>query len=312
MMKNVTNTYEPRCLNVIEYKKKYKLKSNAGYLWILPAFVILVVFSYYPAISAFFYSLTDWNGMTFSFTYFDNFIRLFNDGVFFYSIKNMAILVVVCMVLGNVMTIFFCELLFNMKRKKLSAFFRFVFILPILVPGLVSMLLWAKIIFSPAPSGVMNTILAFFNIDKQSWYYGDSTVVLSIILTGFPWVAGTSFLIYLAGLQNIPESVYEAAKLDGIGVWKRVFKIDLPLIASQIKYFVVLGIIGGIQNFALQFAIIKPAPTSPSFVPGYYIYSTAIGYGEYGYACAMGFVLFVIILIITIINNKLMKSTEGI
>ncbi len=293
-------------------KKKHIFRRYQGYLWVIPSFVLLLIFSYYPPVAAFFYSLTDWNGVQFNFTGIANFTRLFQDEAFFRSMGSMLILLIVGMVAGNIMTIILAELLFNLKSTKASNALRFLFILPILVPGLVSMLMWTKVIFSPAPSGLMNTIFRWFGIPNSSWYYSEKTVLISIIFTGFPWVAGTSFLIYLAGLQSIPESVFEAAELDGITIWKRLIYIDLPMIRSQIKYFVVLGIIGGIQNYSMQFAVIKPGPDNPAMVPGYYMYVSAFSYSEYGYACAIGLFLFIIILVVTIINNKFMKTTEVI
>ena len=291
--------------------KNCRKRDLQGYLWILPAFLLLAVFSYYPPVAAFYYSLTNWNGVTATFKGFGNFVRLFKDSTFYFSLRNMVIMLVIGLIAGNVMTIIFAEMLFNLRGKKLGGFFRFMFILPILVPGIVSMLMWTKIIFSPSTSGFMNTVLGLLGIKSSAWYYAPKTAMLSLILTGFPWVAGTSFLIYLAGFQNIPISVYEAAELDGIGLMKRIFLIDLPLILSQIKYFVILGIIGGVQNFAMQFAVIKPAPDSPAMVPGYYMYISAFNYSQFGYACTIGLVLFVLILIVTIINNKFLKTTEA-
>ena len=141
---------------------------------------------------------------------------------------------------------------------------------------------------------------------------GENTVLWSIIVYGFPWVGGTSFLIYLAGLNNIPDSVLEAAKLDGISAFGRIFKIDLPLIMGQIKYFIVMGIIGGIQGYTIQYAITNGGPglNYTSMVPGYYMYKAAMNDSRYGYSCAVGLVLFVVILAVTLINNKLIKTED--
>lgn len=126
---------------------------------------------------------------------------------------------------------------------------------------------------------------------------------------GFSLGFGYTFLIYLAGLNNIPDSVYEALDLDGAGTWKRIFFIDLPLLKSQIKYFVMLGIIGGMQSFSMQLVFTSGGPNYATTVPGYYMYEKAFFSGEFGYAAAIGFFLFLITLIITVINNKFMKST---
>ena len=112
----------------------------------------------------------------------------------------------------------------------------------------------------------------------------------------------------------------EASEIDGLSFWGRVIKIDLPLISGQLKYFLVMGFIGGLQNYSMQYAITNGGPgevigsmQSGTMVPGYYIFRLITGSskeGAYGYACAMGVVMFAIIMVITVVNNKLIKSKE--
>ena len=113
-------------------------------------------------------------------------------------------------------------------------------------------------------------------------------------------------------MTSIDPSLYEAAKIDGISTFRRVISIDLPMIKGQLKYFLIMGLIGGIQGFTLQYAVTNggPGDSYVSMVPGYYMYKAAINDSEYGYSCAMGVVLFVIILVLTIINNKFIKTEE--
>lgn len=168
----------------------------------------------------------------------------------------------------------------------------------------------------------MNTILKLFGAKPIEWLQSRNTVIvfISIFLYGFPWMGGTSFLIYLAGLNGIDESIIEASRLDGVSTFKRIFVIDLPMIKGQLKYFLVMGFIGGLQNYSMQYAITNGGPgevinsmQSGTMVPGFYIYRLITGssrIGAYGYASAMGMVLFIIIMIITVINNKLLKTEE--
>lgn len=291
-------------------KVKVKKREYYGYLWVLLAFILVLVFSVYPILSALYHSFTEWDLANTKFIGFDNFIRLFKDPIFWKSMRNLLILITTGLVLGNGAAIFLAELLHNLRSKRASNIYRFIFLLPALVPGIVVMLMWTKIIFNPADSGLVNTILKYFNIDAKGWYFDEKTSLLSMILTGFPWVGGTSFLIYLAGLNNIPESVYEAAAIDGANVFRRIISIDLPLIKSQLKYFLVLGIIGGMQSFDMQLMFTKGGPNYSTSVPGYYMYEKAFYAKEFGYAAAIGFVLFVITLVFTIINisNKSLSS----
>lgn len=291
-------------------RTKYRKSDLFGYIWMMPAFLLICVFSVYPALSALVHSFTDWDLVNTEFVGFANFARLFSDKIFWKSCLNLIILLITGMIFGNVAPLSLAELLHNLQCKKASNLYRFLFILPALVPGMVNMLIWTKIVFSPFSSGLVNTFLSAFGVSTQSFYYNEKTALLSMILTGFPWVSGTSFLIYLAGLNNISESVYEAAKLEGAGTWVRIIYIDLPLIKSQIKYFVMMGIIGGMQSFSMQLVFTSGGPNYATTVPGYYMYEKAFFTGEFGYAAAIGFVLFAVTLTVTIINNKFMKSTE--
>ncbi|MFR1553770.1 MAG: carbohydrate ABC transporter permease [Coriobacteriales bacterium] len=293
--------------------KSYKKSDLFGYFWILPAFLLICVFSVYPALSALLHSFTEWDLVNVEFIGIDNFKRLFSDKIFWKSCGNLLILMSTGLVLGNLAPLTLAELLHNLKSEKWSNAYRFIFVIPTLVPGMVNMLIWTKIVFNPFPSGLVNSILgSLFGASAKGWYFDENLALLSMVLTGFPWAAGTSFLIYLAGLNNISESVYEALDLDGITAWKRVFYIDLPLLKSQIKYFVMMGIIGAMQSFSMQLAFTKGGPNYATTVPGYYMYDRAFFGSEFGYAAAIGFFLFVVTLIVTIINNKFMKSTEEV
>lgn len=299
--------------------KALRSKENLGYLWILPAFLLLVVFCLYPVISAAIHSFTVWDGSTAAvFNGFDNYIRIFTDRLFWHSLLNVVILTVVCMVIGNAASLFLAELMFNL-RSKLAGVYRFLFVLPAMVPGIITMLLWSKLILSGSSTSVMNIILKLFGAKSIEWFQSKNTfiVFLSIFIYGFPWMGGTSFLIYLAGLNGIDGSILEASRLDGLGTFRRVFLIDLPLITGQLKYFLVMGFIGGLQNYTIQYAITNGGPgevigslQSGTMVPGYYIFMSISGRSAYGYACAMGMVMFVIIMIVTVINNKLIKTKE--
>jgi ABC transporter, permease protein len=293
-------------------KKSFRRSGFEGLIWIAPAFVLMLIFSYYPPVDAFYHSLTNWNGTTASWIGLKNFTRLFQDTLFWRSCWTMVVLTLSCMLIGNICTIVLAELIYNCSNKRMSSFYRFMFVIPAIIPGIVTIMLWGKIILSGQSNGVLNTILGAFGIKPLGWFYSEDTVLWSIILYGFPWMGGTSFLIYLAGLNNISESVVEASKLDGIGTFKRVLFIDLPMLKGQIKYFLIMGLIGGIQGYTLQYAITNggPGDSYASMVPGYYMYKAAINDSEYGYSCAMGVVLFLMILVITIINNKFIKTEE--
>ena len=300
-----------------------------GVLWILPAFSMLALFCLYPTFKAFEISFTNWDGNPLAkekFVWFRNFGAVLSDYLFWRSLWNVVILTVVGMLLGNAANILLAELMYNL-RSKLVTVYRFLFVLPAMIPGIVVMLLWNQLILHGSEASVMNKIIGLFGANPIEWLKSDDTVIvfISIFIYGFPWMGGTSFLIYLAGLNSIDESVIEASRLDGLGAWGRVFWIDFPLLKGQLKYFLVMGFIGGLQNYSMQFAITDGYPgkvmgdtslRTGTMVPGYYIFKLINNsgihaeYGAYGYACAIGVVMFVIIMAITVINNKLVKTED--
>ena len=221
---------------------------------------------------------------------------------------------VVC---GNAMTIFLAELLNAFKPRRFGTFLRFLFIVPAVVPFIVIILVWRYIIFST--NGFANQLLFYLSGGKaaaQDWYFSLKTDKFAIIMTNFPWVGGTGFLIYLAGLQGISPEVYEAARLDGCGWFRRLVSIDLPLIRPQLKYFLVMGVIGGLQNFDLQLIITgSGVGTSNSVnVPGYYLYEVAFlsDKTRFGYASAVGVILFLLTMAFAIYEFRQKKAEAAL
>ncbi len=300
-----------------KFLRKYQIH---GYLWVLPALALLVAFSYIPPVYALIYSFTDWGFVQqVSFIGLENYANVFRDTQFWMSFLNVLLFTVCGLVFGNVAAIALSEMLYNMRNEKLSAAFRYLFMLICIVPGVVSILVWEKVIFlsdSSSLKGVANMLLNAIGLQGSQWYGSAETIKLSIILTGFPWMGGTSFLIYLAGLQNINPSVIEASKLDGLSSFKRIWYIDFPMMRGQLKYFLMTGFIGGLQNYSMQLILMNG---NAAMVPGYYIYRLGIDnsyagdlniLGFQGYACALGMVMFAIIMIISVINNKFLKTSE--
>jgi len=321
-MKDVIKTNIPSLQNAEDVRKRFiapkekrrhKIQWQA-FLWMLPAFVFLFVFSYFPPIKAFIDSFIYQGSFSFG-----NYKEMFNDSVFWVCVKNTFLFTIIGLVCGNFMTILLAELLYNFRNKKGSGLFRILFILPILVPGVVLILIWQFVIFGS--DGLVSQLIKGFGGVPPTEYYTNTTntwiAKMAILLTNFPWVAGTSFLIYLAGLQNISPSVIEASKLDNCGVFKRIFKIDLPLLMPQIKYFLIMGIIGGIQNFTLQLIVANKWIYHGTDVLGLYLYNYAFGQGGIPgnmarpeYACAVGMFIFAITFVLTMISNVVTKKDK--
>lgn len=292
-------------------KANRRENQNIAYLWLLLPLLAVTIFCLYPACSAIIRSFMDWTPTKSEWIWFGNYKELFTDALFGKAFGNMLILVACSLVTGNVMTLLLAELLFNLRFFKLEKVYRYLFLLPALVPGMVSVLLWKNVILSGSADGLMNTILGWFNIEPSGWYFDKGQVILSMVLTNFPWVGGVSFLIYLSGLQSIPDSVYETGELEGLSAFKRVIYIDLPLLVSQIRYFIIIGLINGVQVYDLQLILGLSPVDGASTVPGYLLYHYTFGTTRYGYAASIGVVLFLITLTLSTISNKISDKVRA-
>lgn len=145
--------------------------------------------------------------------------------------------------------------------------------------------------------------------NAPSWLSNTKLIIPSLIIWGFPWIGTVGVLIYLAGLQNISTDVYEAAEIDGVGSIGKLFYLELPLIMTQVRINLIFLTIGTLTDYGLVLLLLGPSggPGSVGMVPGLYMYSKGFTDGEFGYACALGMVLFVIILSITILYQKYVK-----
>jgi len=284
-------------------------RAKLYYLFLLPTLIVLLLFGFYPPLSALYHAFTNWNGATAEWIGLQNFSYMLEDSFLLESVWNMLYLLIVGLVCGNVMSIIAAALVVNLKNAKLSGFFRYMFILPMVVPGVVVLLLW-KSLMDPL-TGLFNLILQSLGLPHEYGWLGDPSMALnSMILIGFPWVAGMGFLIYLAGFQSISQEVLEAAEVEGAVGIRRFLRIELPLITGQIKLMIVLGIIGGLQGFGTQLVLTKGGPGSATAVPGWLMYEQAFSFSNFGYASMIGFVIFVVILLITFINMKFIKADQ--
>lgn len=280
------------------------------YLFLLPTFTLLIAFSYYPPISAVYHSFTRWDGVVIDqYIGFANYHELFTMDPFLWaSMRNMFILLF-ANIIKSVVPPFVCaELIHNLRNARARYAFRLAFIIPIVAPIMVGILLW-RFIYN-GETGALNEFLRLIGMAQmaQPWLGHSKTALGSLIFMGFPWISGIGLLIILAGLQNIPESIYEAAAIEGISPWKRVFYIDAPLVMGQIKLLTTLAIIGSIRGYEVVLVMTSGGPGFSTYVPGFHMYRQAFSYNRYGYACAIGMVLFVLILLFTWINNKFLKS----
>lgn len=288
-------------------------KSIPAYLFLLPLFAGILTFSYYPAFSGIYHSFFDWNGLgEKTFIGIENYKNLFLDSIFVNSIPAMLKLMIPKLVISIVVPFIMAELIYAVRSRKMQAGYRMLCLLPMVAPGVVGTLLW-KYIYDPS-SGLAVEICRLLGIVEGTqnidWLGNPELTIGSIIFMGFPWIGGTAVLIYMSGLLNISNEVMEASQLDGCNTLQRIFKVDLPLMMGQVRYFVIIGIINALQDYSVQIILTEGGPGYTTYVPGYYMFKQAFSYGNMGYACAIGTLMFVVIFLLTLLSMRLMKSEE--
>jgi raffinose/stachyose/melibiose transport system permease protein len=281
------------------------------YLLLLPTFALLGVFNYYPAATAIYHSFFNWNGANIEvFNGFENFNNLFTNPDFLTSIVNVVKITVVSILISISFPLLAALLIYRMRVDRAAYFYKVLYVIPMVVPSVVIFLIW-KFVYSPT-DGILNALLAATGLEglTRTWLGDYATALYAVLFVNFPWVSGFQTLIYLAGLQNISVSVTEAAILDGTGPVQRFVSIEVPLIASQIKLIVILAVINAVQGFVNILIMTNGGPGKSTMVPGLYLYRNAMQYGKMGYACAIGTFLFVVILTLTYLNLRYMRSNN--
>lgn len=273
------------------------------YVVIFPSIFLLCLFCYYPGISAIITSFYDYKGTdgVKVWNNFANYAQIFGNSETLLHFGNMALFLIADIVLAIVPPLIFAYFLTLMRRKKLSGVIRTLLFIPGIIPGIAGLLIWRTGIYGEY--GLVNSIIKAsggqpINFFQQS----DYTNMLWLILMGFPFVG--SYLIFYGAMMNIPSSYYEAAEIDGITVFKRFIKIDIPLCAPQIKYIVIMTIIGSIQNFSRVYVAMGGTPGVVS-TPIVEMYSLMNSQEQnYGLASAYATILFVILFFLTYLSMR--------
>ncbi|SFI39128.1 raffinose/stachyose/melibiose transport system permease protein [Paenibacillus sp. UNC496MF] len=282
-----------------------------AYFFLIPIFAVLGTFKYGPLVVAAQKSLFDWNGANVdNFVGFANYAKALHDESFRRSIGHALALTAGALAETLTLPLLAAALVFHVKRKRLAEWARVLFIVPLIVPTLVVIKIWTWVYASQ--NGILNGLLELIGLDgwTHAWLGESGTSLWALLFYNFPWIGGIYFLIYLAGLLNIPAELFESGNLDGMSVWQRFRYLELPLIRGQIRLVVLLVVIGQLQNFELPLVLTGGGPGESSLTPALYLYDRAFAYNEMGYASALGMLLFAGILLVTQALQKLFKSGE--
>ena len=285
-------------------------RSRLSYLLLLPTFALLLTFNYYPAIRGLLCAFQEVRpGISEQWVGLGNFTRLLRDEVLRKSFLNMALLVAASVAKSVLFPLLIAALVSRVASERARYFFQTAFLAPIVVPGMVTILLWQGYILDPN-SGLINKVLALVGVEGPAWLGEHSTALLGVILVGFPWVGGVGFLVFLAGLLGIPRSLVESAQLDGAGGLRTFWSIELPLIKGPLKLVLVLTFVGSIQDFASILVLTNGGPGTATLVPALHMYNMAFRFEQFGQGAAIGLVLFLLILAVTVLNLRLVRSAD--
>jgi multiple sugar transport system permease protein len=278
-------------------RKRNRRRTIVGLLFVSPWIIGFLVFFLYPFIMTFYYSFTNfnivkpahWVGLA-------NYSALTKDHLFRQSLWNTAYYAVLEVPFSTIVAIGLAMLL-NMKVRGL-AIYRTALYLPTVVPLVASCLVWLWL-FNPS-FGIVNDALSAVHINGPGWMFSAAWSKPTFVLMGV-WAVGAPMVIYLAALQGVPQEMYEVADLEGAGPWQRTRHVTLPMISPAILFNVVLALVAAFQYFTQAFVMTGGGPTDSTLFYSLYLYEQAFSYLHLGYASAMAWILFVIVVVVTLL-----------
>lgn len=276
----------------------------AGYFFVLPSLLFLAIFVVYPILSAFYLSLHRytlleapvWNGLT-------NYGLLLDDSRFFKALGNTLLFAVMTVPVGTVISLLLAVLI-NVPLRGI-VFFRTAYYLPVVTSFVAVSFIWLWI-YEPQ-FGVLNRLLETLGLPTLGWLRDPNTALLSIAILSIWKNAGYNMIIFLAGLQGIPEYLYEAAEIDGAGPVQRFWHITVPMLSPTTFFVFIVYFIGALQMFVQAWILTQGGPLDSTLTVVYLIYQNGFEFLKMGYAAAMSVILFVFITLITYINTRIVR-----
>jgi multiple sugar transport system permease protein len=283
-------------------------KNWSAYLFITPWFLQFAVFTLFSVAFSFYLSFHDWNIVepTKPFVGLDNYIDLAKDKRFYQALWNKILFTGFGVPLGMASGLL-VALLLNTKVR-MQGFFRTLYYIPVITPLVVSAVIW-KWVYQ-GDYGLLNYYLLQLGLinDKLLWLSDPNLAMPALIIMGVWAGTGGTMVLYLAGLQAIPEELYDAAKVDGASGWQRLRHVTIPLLAPTTFYILITSVIGSFQSFAHIYIMTGGGPLRRTTVIGYYLYEKGFRQFDMGYASAIAYVLFAIIFIFTILQLRFGKG----
>ncbi|GAA4509412.1 carbohydrate ABC transporter permease [Nonomuraea ferruginea] len=272
-----------------------RLETRWGILMALPAILGFLIFTIGPMAASAFFSLTDWRiGAAPVYVGLGNYAAMAGDELFWKSLTTTTYYTLGSVPLVLIVS-FAVAMLLNQRVRGLSVW-RTIFYLPTLVPAIANVVLWIWI-FNP-DFGLLNSLLRQGGLPTSQWIYAESTAVPSLIIMS-TWAFGNTMVIFLAGLQGVPRHLYEAVSIDGGGPLRRFWHVTLPMMTPTIFYNLVVGVVGTFQVFNQAYVMTEGGPNHATLFYVYYLFRKAFNESEMGYASALAWTLFMIIMVVT-------------
>lgn len=282
-----------------------KKKDMTGLYFIAPWLFGLVVFKLYPFIASFILSFTKYDIIgSPKFIGLANYIKLFTDDSVFWKSLFVTLRYVIISVPINLVVALLVAMIMNSKIKGINTF-RTVYYIPSILGGNIAIMILWKFLFSN--TGLINQIIEKMGGSPVAWFASEYGTLFVIVLLHV-WQFGSAMLIFLAALKEVPQELYEAAEMDGANKVRSFFSITLPSISPIIFFNLVMGLIGALQEFNAPYMLTKGGPLKSTYFIGLYIYDNAYRLFNMGYASALSWVLFVIIMLLTVL---VFKSSRG-
>ncbi len=282
-------------------------EARSGLLFVLPWIIGFLAFTLYPILASLYYSLCNYTIIKPPrFIGINNYRALFRDATFLASCRNTLYMICLGVPITTMVAVA-VSILLNYKKIRYTSWMRVVFFIPTLVPTVVACLLWIWVM--QPDTGVINTLLGYFGIRGPGWFSSTVWAKPGFILMMI-WTCGNAIIIYLAGLQDISETLYDAAAIDGAGFLKQSFHITIPLLRPTILYNVVTLIIGVFQWFAEPYIMTEGGPSNATMFYSLYLYQNAFQFFKMGYASAQAYVMLIVAMIIILILFKFLKFGE--
>lgn len=297
------DTGQPRraAFGRLQIKRRTLLANLEGYAFAAPWLLGFFVFTLSPFFSSIWYSLNQWDMVTdMKFIGLYNYTRIFQNDLFWKSVQVTVTYVIMSLPLGLILAMILAVLV--NQQNSVMMFFRGVFFLPAVTSGVAVAVLW-RWLFNPE-FGLINYMLGWFGIEGPMWLASERWALPALTIMSL-WGVGSTMLIYLAGLQSVPQHLYEAAEIDGANLMQRFLRVTLPMMSPTIFYTLIMGMIGAFQVFTQAYVMTRGGPNFATYFYVLHLYEEAFVKFRMGYASAMAWILFVAVLVVTLVQFRL-------